>query len=133
MKTHGLLLYLPSSLYLALVRLQADKGLGRSFAGLLALTEGLYRLGYLEEKEYTRLYERYTIPLKEVVVTYKAEEQLPPFKEALEEWNKRDREWKLKWVRIAMKYPKVREAQIIIKKAEEEGILVNEAVETCEA
>ena len=86
MKAHGLLLYLPPSLYLALIRLQADKGLGRSFAGLLALTEGLYRLGYLEEKEYIRLYERYTTPLEEVLVTHNAEEQLPPFKEALEEW-----------------------------------------------
>ncbi|RLI44854.1 hypothetical protein DRO64_03315 [Candidatus Bathyarchaeota archaeon] len=133
MKAHGLLLYLPPSLYLALIRLQADKGLGRSFAGLLALTEGLYRLGYLEEKEYTRLRKRYSIPLKEVIVTYNAEEQLPPFKEALEEWDKRDKEWKLKWVRIAMKYPKVEEAQIIIEKAKEEGILVSGAIEACEA
>jgi len=133
MKAHGLLLYLPSSLYLALVRLQAEKGLGRSFAGLLALTEGLYRLGYLEEEEYIRLCERYSTPLENVVVAYTIEEQLPPFKEALEEWDRRDKEWKLKWVRTAVKYPKVDEARIIIEKAEKEGILASGAVEACEA
>ena len=42
-REHGVMLYLDKALYKAFIRLQADKGLGRSYAGLLPFVEGLYR------------------------------------------------------------------------------------------
>lgn len=64
-KEHGVLLYLPPELYSAFIRLQADKGLGRSYAGLLALTEGLHCLGYLSEDEHAIYVKRYSRKLTE--------------------------------------------------------------------
>ena len=37
-REHGVMLYLDKTLYKAFIRLQADKGLGRSYAGLLPFT-----------------------------------------------------------------------------------------------
>lgn len=60
---HGLVLYLSPELYLALVKLQADRTLGRCYAGLSALIEGFYRLGYLSKEDYEELSKRYNKPL----------------------------------------------------------------------
>ena len=59
-KEHGLMLYLGRESYLGFIRLQADKGLGRSFAGQLAFNEGLYRLGYLSKEDYEELAKKYS-------------------------------------------------------------------------
>jgi len=62
-KEHGVMLFLDKILYTAFIKLQADKGLGRSFAGLLPFTEGLYHLGYLSKEDYEAHIEKYSIPL----------------------------------------------------------------------
>ncbi len=54
-KEHGLMLFLGKPLYNAFIKLQADKGLGRSYAGLLSFTSGLYYLGYLSKIDYEEL------------------------------------------------------------------------------
>jgi len=59
-REHGVMLYLDKTLYKAFIRLQADKGLGRSYAGLLPLTEGLFHLGYLSREEYDEHVRRYS-------------------------------------------------------------------------
>ena len=59
-KEHGLVLYLSRESYLGFIKLQADKGLGRSFAGQLAFTEGLFKLGYLSKGHYEELVKRYS-------------------------------------------------------------------------
>ncbi len=64
-KEHGVLLYLPPEVYSGFIRLQADKGLGRSYAGLLALTEGLHSFGYLSEDDYLMYIKRYSRKLTE--------------------------------------------------------------------
>lgn len=51
-REHGVMMYLDKTLYKAFIRLQADKGLGRSYAGLLPFTEGLHKLGYLSQEDY---------------------------------------------------------------------------------
>jgi len=63
-REHGVLLYLCPPLYTAFIKLQADKELGRSFAGLLPFTEGLYRLGYLSKEDYEELVKKYSQGLK---------------------------------------------------------------------
>ena len=64
-REHGVMLYLDKTLYKAFIRLQADKGLGRSYAGLLPFVEGLYRLGYLSKEEYEVHFKKYSQELKE--------------------------------------------------------------------
>lgn len=45
------------------VKLQADKGLGRSFAALLPFVEGLYAMGYISEQVYEQHKKKYSQPL----------------------------------------------------------------------
>jgi len=61
-REHGLMLYLDKNLYMAFVRLQADKNLGRSFAGLLSFVEGLHQMGYITEAQYLRYQKKYSTP-----------------------------------------------------------------------
>jgi hypothetical protein len=64
-REHGVRLYLDKVLYKAFIRLQADRGLGRSFAGLLPFTEGLYRLGYITQRDYEEHIRKYSQELVE--------------------------------------------------------------------
>jgi hypothetical protein len=49
---HYLRLFLDKELYVAFIKLQADKTLGRSYGGLLAFTEGLFHMGYINKEVY---------------------------------------------------------------------------------
>lgn len=60
---HRVMLCLSKELYSAFIRLQADKGLGRSYAGLLPFVEGMHHLGYLNEMDYQAHLKRYSEPL----------------------------------------------------------------------
>jgi hypothetical protein len=60
---HRVMLCLDRQLYTAFIKLQADKNLGRSYAGLLPYVEGLYRLGYITKEVYDLHFERYSVPL----------------------------------------------------------------------
>jgi hypothetical protein len=59
-KEHGLMLFLGRESYVGFIKLQADKGLGRSFAGQLAFNTGLYNLGYLSKEDYEQLAKKYS-------------------------------------------------------------------------
>ncbi|MCW3985916.1 MAG: hypothetical protein NWE91_05860 [Candidatus Bathyarchaeota archaeon] len=59
-REHGVMLYLSKPLYVGFIRLQADKGLGRSYAGLLPFTEGMYRLGYISKEVYEEHIKKYS-------------------------------------------------------------------------
>jgi hypothetical protein len=67
---HGVLIYLDKDLYKAFIKLQADKGLGRSFAGLLPFTEGLYHLGYLSKAVYEEHVKKYSQALTDEQPSY---------------------------------------------------------------
>lgn len=64
-REHGLMLFLDGELYHAQSKLQADKCLGRSYAGLRVYTEGIYRLGYISKDCYEAHVEKYEKPLFE--------------------------------------------------------------------
>ena len=86
---HALRLYLDAQYSLALVKLRADKELGRSHAGLLVFTEGLYRLGYINQKTYDAHVKRYSKPLvAEEPVTLKEKLEQENEKKTLLKWNK---------------------------------------------
>jgi hypothetical protein len=62
-REHQLRLFLDRRLSMRFTELRADKGLGRSFAGLLCFVEGLHRLGHLGERDYELYRKRYSTPL----------------------------------------------------------------------
>lgn len=64
-KGHGLILYMPESFVLSLAELQFKMKLGRSWAGLLALTEGFHQLGVLSDEDYETYRARYTTSILE--------------------------------------------------------------------
>jgi hypothetical protein len=123
-REHGLMLYLCPELQIAHVKLQADKELGRSYAGLLAFTEGLHTLGYLEKADYERLREKYSQGLeKEQPLTF---EQLQKQKEidkmakkfsmVLDQWHMHpDSKWRDYWLREAEAWKdKVPNAKLVL-------------------
>ena len=107
-KEHGVMLYLTKDLYTAFIKLQADKGLGRSYAGLLPFTEGMYHLGYLTEITYEFHVKKYSEPLiKDAKVSLEVLEKKQEletknlfFKQVLEQWNLHSDE---KWFGVMMK------------------------------
>lgn len=62
-KEHGLLLFLPPELILALAKVQIQKEIGRSYAGLYALTVGFHQLGAISKEQFEVLEKRYSEPL----------------------------------------------------------------------
>lgn len=60
MKPHGFLIYLPPELYLGIIKLQADKQLGRVYPVLLAINEGLYQMGYISKEVYEFYLRKYS-------------------------------------------------------------------------
>jgi hypothetical protein len=54
------MLFLDKELYVAFIRLQADKTIGRSYAGLLPFVEGLYHMGYINRDVYQTHVQRYS-------------------------------------------------------------------------
>jgi len=57
---HKVMLFLDKELYVAFIRLQADKTIGRSYAGLLPFVEGLYHMGYINTDTYNAHVTRYS-------------------------------------------------------------------------
>jgi hypothetical protein len=123
-REHGVLLYLSKDLYSGWVRLQADKDLGRTYAGLLPFTEGLYRLGYISKEVYEEHLKKYSQPLtaKEELTDsqLKEKERLEKenhyFKAVLEEWDNRPIEWKNKMISYAKKHSESENAKLLIAK-----------------
>jgi len=58
-------LYTDRKIYLALIQLQADKGLSKSKAGLLSVVEGLHLMGYLSDADYEVYRNKYSVSLEE--------------------------------------------------------------------
>ena len=106
MKPHGFLVYLPPELYLGIVKLQADKQLGRVYPVLLAITEGLYHMGYISKEAYEVYSKKYSEKLiKEEVKPPTPKEQIEiaklvaSFKNIIKNWNEvKDKEF---WIRKA--------------------------------
>jgi len=112
-KEHGVLIYLSKELYTGFIRLQADKGLGRSYAGLLPFTEGLFRMGYISKEVYEEHVKKYSKPLeseKQVSLEQLKEQQFleqrdRQLKGMLDQWDEHPGpEWREKVFVFAEKY-----------------------------
>lgn len=124
-REHGLPLYLSPQLYLALVKLQADRELGKSYAGLLALVEGLHALGYLSDIDYQAHVKRYSRGLTEQTEKPLTKEELErqakiqriekTLTEAHQVWGTLKPEAQAYHLKTAQEYPELPIAQLIIK------------------
>lgn len=109
-REHGVLIYLDKNLYMAFIRLQADKGLGRSYAGLLPFTEGMYHLGYISKEIYETHARKYSEQLatkepltpKQLDERQRLEQKDKYFRQVLEQWVIHDNvEWRKKILKQA--------------------------------
>ena len=112
---HGVLIYLNPSLYMAFIKLQGDKELGRSYAGLLAFNEGMHSLKYISDKEYEANKAKYSQKivvnaepekprtLEQVNVKKEHDAMARAFSGVLSQWNltHSDPHWREKWVEKA--------------------------------
>jgi len=129
-KEHGILIYLSKELYTGFIRLQADKGLGRSYAGLLPFTEGLFRMGYISKEVYEEHVKKYSAPLDEKTPSLEQlnenqflEQRDIQFKRILEEWDipHPDPNWRQKSYAFAEKYAdKLQSARDILAKKDQD-------------
>ncbi|MCJ7560350.1 hypothetical protein MUO79_06990 [Candidatus Bathyarchaeota archaeon] len=111
---HKVMLCLDKDLYRAFIKLQADKDLGRSYAGLLPYVEGLFKMGYITREVYEVHEKRYSEPLgaKTPPLTLEQQEQAEKlqskdkqFKMILDQWNEHSNpEWRLKVFAEAEKF-----------------------------
>lgn len=112
-KEHALLLYLHPKLQLSLIKYMASSEHGKSFAALIALCTGLRSLGYMDEKTFLELTEKYNVKL----VKPEAAPEVSPqaareiasmtqtFRDVIAQWPyQKDGEWRAKWVKKAREY-----------------------------
>jgi hypothetical protein len=125
-KEHGVVLYLPKKLYIAWIKLQADKGLGRSFAGLLPFVEGMYSLEYITKDVYEEYFYKYSVPLSpkfEVLLSEEERKQKDflegknrQFRGQFEQWNDHlELKWRQNVLAEAKKYPNLEYAKRILE------------------
>jgi len=124
-KEHGVLMYLSNPLYLGFVKLQADKGLGRSFAALLPFVEGLYAMGYITERVYEQHKKRYSQPL---IVEKPLSQFIDKEDETLnktlgmvaDQWEEHKKpSWRQKWLTIARSNLKLPNSKLVLEKEAE--------------
>lgn len=128
-REHGVMLYLDSPLYLGFIKLQADKSLGRSYAGLLAFVEGLHQMGYLNQEQYQAHKKRYTIPLDKdpIQVTLNEHETLQKrkklntlFGQVIEQWDlHKAKSWRENWLQKAREHGELPNAKRLLAFVEE--------------
>jgi len=117
------MLYLSKEAYIGFIKLQGDKGLGRSFAGQLIFTEGLYRLGYLSETVYHQLMDRYSqglmsMPKVDVEKQKTVEKLEKDFSNVLKQWSTMNDKARQFWIRKASENKDLKNAQLILALSE---------------
>jgi hypothetical protein len=121
---HCLRLYLDPELYMAHIKLQGDRGLGRSYAGLIAFTEGMYHLGFISKEVYEEHVRKYSEKLvaeskpltpEQVQERQTLEQKNRFFKEALAQWAiHKDPAWREKILKQAEQWKdKLESARLI--------------------
>jgi hypothetical protein len=107
---------LNSKIRLALIKLQADKELGQSYAALYALNEGLHALNYLNDEDYQFFQKRYSDKLvldeqqkKCEAINNQAQKEIDNmtryFSMVIDQWNLHSSfEWRSKQLKKAKEY-----------------------------
>jgi hypothetical protein len=129
-REHGVPIYLDRELYVAFIKLQADRGLGRAYAGLLPFVEGLYQMGYISKEVYEVHRQKYSEPLLDSkaspkVVDTQVEQLNKTLGMVYEQWNDHPkREWREKWLKTARQHAELSNAKLIL--ALEQKVVSNE-------
>ena len=129
-KTHSAVVFLAPELYLGIVKLQADREIGKPYAVLLAVTEGLYHLGYISKEAYEIYSKKYSEKLvKEKIKPLTPKEELEiqkltaSFKNIIKNWEltKQKEYWiqKAKWALKTYGAKKVPAAKELLSLAEQ--------------
>jgi len=122
-REHGVMLFLSHDLYIGFIKLQADRGLGRSFAGLLPFNEGLYSMGYISKEAYEAHKAKYSVKLgvaPSLPIETKYAKLIESFENILKQWlDMRDEPRKF-WIEKAEKWKdKLPIAEQLLAKAKE--------------
>lgn len=132
-REHGVMLFLSPELYVGFIKLQADRGLGRSYAGLLPFTEGLYQMGYVSKEVYEEHVKRYSKPLVSEKSKPSTKQQLKEQRQ-IEQLNKTldmvadqwedhpSEEWREKWLKIAVEHSELAAAKEVLALASEKVV-----------
>jgi hypothetical protein len=126
---HKVMLFLDRELYTAFIRVQADKGVGRSYAGLLPFVEGLYHMGYINRETYDKHVQKYSdrlVAKKQLTLaeTQEMEKNIQLarfFKAVAEQWETLRPEQRAAHLKRALAArEKVPQAEVIIQLAQRE-------------
>ena len=134
-REHGVMLYLSKDLYIAFIRLQADRGLGRSYAGLLPFTEGMYHLGYISKEAYEEHTGKYSEKLvsenthldpKQAEEKQRLQQKDRFFKEVLTQWEiHHTLEWREKMLKQAEMWKDKLESARLVLGFREKAVLLD--------
>ena len=138
-REHGVMIFLSRDLYVAFIKLQAEKELGRSFAALLPFTEGLYKMGYISKEVYEAHKKRYSEPLtketdaeklQKLAVTEKERDRLNKlFANVAKQWSEHpSSEWRRTWVKKAKLHLDVPNSQLILNLARSKETTLDESI-----
>jgi len=132
-REHGVMLFLDHELYLGFIKLQADRGLGRSFAGLLPFNEGLFQMGYINKETYEKHKAKYSVKLgvaPSLPVETKYAKQIESFENILKQWPDMRDEPRKFWIEKAEKWKdKLPIAEQLLAKAKEPMLSNQDRVE----
>ena len=129
-------LFLERVLYMSLIKLQADKQLTKSKAGLLCLATGANKLGYLSDSDYEVLKAKYSIGFEELAniptpERIREQEQLHNknrqlnryFREVNKQWSKLKDSAKRCHVKKAKEHKTLKMAKYVLDLAKQEGLI----------
>lgn len=126
-REHGVMLFLSKDLYLGFIKLQAEKNLGRSYAGLLPFVEGLFKLGYISKEVYevhkrkysTSLLEDNTPTLEKLERKTQYDKLVKQFSNVIKQWPTMKAKSKNYWVKKAQEHQAdIPNAKLILELAE---------------
>lgn len=121
------MLFLSKELYRGFIKLQADKNLGRSYAGLLPFIEGLFKLGYISQEVYESHIKKYSVPLTEdnkptiekLQAKSEHDELVKQFSNIIKDWSNMKAKSKGYWVKKAREHQAdIPNAKLILELAE---------------
>ena len=126
---HKVMLFLDKELYVAFIRLQADRAVGRSYAGLLPFVEGLFHMGYINREVYEKHVQKYSdklvgkrqLTLIETQEMEKNIQQAKFFKAVADQWTMLQPEQRAKHlIKAFAARAKVPEAELVIQLAQKD-------------
>ena len=126
---HIMKICLPPELYLAVIKFQVEKEIGKSYAGLLLLTKAAYQEKLITREDYEKFQYRYSRKLvaeeqpqkltsEQQKEKQKMDEKARTFSLLISQWELHTKlEWRQRWIDEAQKWQdKIPEAKQLLQK-----------------